>query len=94
MSIPNIIFSFILATIIGAAFHLVFGGNIRRLGLLILVSWFGFFLGHFAGVLFIISVGRIGPLFIVPAAVVCTILCIVTVVLTVPEKPSQRGSSR
>ena len=62
MPSPYIIFGFILATLYSAAFHLVIGGDARRLALFLLAGWLGFTLGHIFGVLFEINVLSIGSL--------------------------------
>ncbi len=62
MPSPYIIFGFILATLYGAAFHLMLGGDARRLALFLLAGWLGFTLGHIFGVLFDINVINIGSL--------------------------------
>jgi hypothetical protein len=59
---PSVTFGFILATLYGAGFHLLFGGDARRLALFLLASWLGFTLGHIFGVLFAVEVLSIGPL--------------------------------
>ena len=59
---PSVTFGFILATLYGAGFHLLLGGDARRLALFLLASWLGFTLGHIFGVLFAVDVLSIGPL--------------------------------
>ena len=59
---PSVTFGFILATLYGAAFHLLLGGDARRLALFLLSSWLGFTLGHIFGVIFAVDVLSIGPL--------------------------------
>jgi uncharacterized membrane protein YjjP (DUF1212 family) len=46
---PIFTFGFIVATLIGAVFHLVVGGEARRLALFLLASWLGFALGQVLG---------------------------------------------
>ncbi len=65
---PGFVFSFILATLFGATFHLIFGGDARRLALFLLVGWLGFALGHITGLLFEIDLFNIGSLRVVTAA--------------------------
>jgi hypothetical protein len=66
---PILTFSFILATLLGAAFHVVLGGDARRLVLFLLASWGGFAFGQFVGVTFGIDVFAIGTLRVVSASV-------------------------
>ena len=47
MSTPVILLGFILSTLYGAVFHLWRGGHISRLLLYLLLSWSGFWIGHF-----------------------------------------------
>jgi hypothetical protein len=65
---PILTFSFILATLFGAAFHVVLGGDTRRLVVFLLASWIGFALGQLVGVTFGIDVFAIGSLRVVAAS--------------------------
>jgi uncharacterized membrane protein YeaQ/YmgE (transglycosylase-associated protein family) len=49
MTTPAIIFGIVLSTLYGTAFHVVKGGSLSRIFLYILLSWLGFWAGHFAG---------------------------------------------
>jgi uncharacterized membrane protein YeaQ/YmgE (transglycosylase-associated protein family) len=49
MTLPTLLFAFILSTLYGAGFHLWQGGGARRLLLYLLAGWLGFALGHFVG---------------------------------------------
>lgn len=64
---PNTTFAFIVATMLGAGFHLIFGGDARRLALFLLSAWVGFGLGHLLGALFEINILNIGTLRVVTA---------------------------
>lgn len=59
---PTLTFGFLLATLYGASFHFVVGGDIRRLAVFLLSAWVGFGLGHTLGVTFDINVMNIGTL--------------------------------
>jgi len=87
---PSLVFSFILATLYGAAFHLVSGGDARRLALFLLAAWMGFALGHGFGEFVGISVMDIGPLHMLPATVGAWLALVVARLLT--RQPSQRVS--
>lgn len=62
MPSPSVVFGFILATLYGAIFHLIVGGDARRLALFLLAGWLGFALGHIFGLIFAVNVMNIGPL--------------------------------
>jgi hypothetical protein len=79
---PTVTFGFILATLIGALFHLVVGGDFRRLALYLLCSWAGFGLGHVAGTLFQIETFNIGTLRAFPAIMGSLIALIVALSLS------------
>ena len=65
---PTTIFGFILATLFGAGFHIIVGGDARRLALFLLAGWIGFGLGHLLGVMFTINIFNIGTLHVATAA--------------------------
>lgn len=62
MPSPPIVFGFLLATLYGALFHLIFGGSARQLALYLLASWLGFAVGQAFGAIFEVNVLRIGIL--------------------------------
>lgn len=47
MTFPAIVFSFFVATLFGSGLHLWRGGSFLRLLLYLVLSWIGFFSGHF-----------------------------------------------
>jgi hypothetical protein len=61
MTAPAMIFSFLLATLYGSAFHLWKGGGLGRLVFLLILSWVGFYLGHLAGSRWDLPFLMIGP---------------------------------
>ena len=89
MPSPSVTFGFILATLYGAAFHLIFGGDARRLALFLLAGWLGFTLGHIFGVIFAINVFSIGPLHIFSATLGAWLALAAARFLTV-TRPVQR----
>lgn len=68
MPSPIFVFGFIVATLFGAGFHFVLGGDMRRLAIFLLVGWCGFLLGHLAGVFLEVNVMNIGVLHFLPAS--------------------------
>jgi hypothetical protein len=59
---PTLTFAIVLATLLGALFHLVSGGDGRRMILYLLSAWVGFALGHIVGVVFEIDLFNVGTL--------------------------------
>ena len=49
MTIPTLIFAFLIASLLGAMYHLIRDGGLGRLFLYLFLSWTGFALGHFWG---------------------------------------------
>ncbi len=82
MPSPSVVFSFVVATLYGAAFHLVSGGDARRLALFLLAAWLGFGLGHAVGDSFGVTLLDIGPLHMLPATVGAWLALVVARVLT------------
>jgi hypothetical protein len=89
---PVFVFAFTIATLIGASFHLIFGGDARRLALFLLAAWVGFALGHTAGQSFGFDLFSIGELRILPA--VLGALFTLSMVLIFTSQRNQGRSSR
>lgn len=64
---PTLVFAFILATLCGVVFHLVLGGDARRLAVFLVASWGGFMFGQVMGLLLEIDLFRLGGLRVLPA---------------------------
>jgi hypothetical protein len=79
---PVFVFAFIVATLIGAVFHLVVGGAARRLALFLLSAWLGFALGHSLGVSLDIQLLMIGEVRMFSAAVGAMFALFVAFVVT------------
>jgi uncharacterized membrane protein YjjP (DUF1212 family) len=79
---PTATFAFIVATLFGAGFHFLVGGDVRRLALFLLAGWVGFALGHTLGAVFDINILNIGTLRIVSASVGALAVLSVAFVLT------------
>ncbi len=62
-------FAFVMATLYGALFHLILGGDARRLAVFLLAGWVGFAVGHFSGILLGIELFSLGALRIFPATI-------------------------
>jgi hypothetical protein len=50
MTIPSLIFAFLIASLYGALYHLIRGGRLGRLLLFMIFGWTGFALGHLLGI--------------------------------------------
>ncbi|HEY5571788.1 MAG TPA: hypothetical protein VIK64_02135 [Anaerolineales bacterium] len=46
MSLPSLLFGFLISTLYGAVFHLWRGGGAGRLSLYLISAWIGFWAGH------------------------------------------------
>lgn len=79
---PITIFSLIVATLFGASFHVVIGGDVRRLALFLLAGWIGFVLGHVLGSIVGLSFLAIGALNTFSAALGSLIALVFTLLLT------------
>ncbi|GIL08846.1 MAG: hypothetical protein BroJett033_3570 [Chloroflexota bacterium] len=79
---PTPVLGFILATLCGALFHLIVGGDARRLALFLLAAWVGFGLGHLLGVFLGIDVMAIGSLRVVTAVMGAGVALLAVYVLT------------
>lgn len=66
-SASALVLGFLLATIYGAAFHLVFGGAIKRLILFLAAAWFGFFIGQFVGDFLNFEILKLGKIHLLSA---------------------------
>ncbi|MFH1908103.1 MAG: hypothetical protein ABIL11_12110 [Chloroflexota bacterium] len=49
MTIPALFFGLLLSSLYGAAFHFWKGGSLKKLLLLIVIAWVGFWGGHLLG---------------------------------------------
>ena len=82
----GIILGFLLATVYGAAFHLIMGGPARRIILYILAAWVGFAIGHFVGDLINLEFLKLGVLHLFSASLGAWIALIASWWLTAHEK--------
>jgi uncharacterized membrane protein YeaQ/YmgE (transglycosylase-associated protein family) len=89
---PNATLGFILATLCGALFHLIMGGDARRLALFLLAGWVGFGLGHVLGTILQINLLNIGTLRLASAVFGALVALIVAHFLT--SKRTSRRTAR
>lgn len=64
MNIPALVFGGLVATLYGTIFHLIRGGNLARLFVYIILSWIGFWSGHFLAQSIGIGFVNIGTLYL------------------------------
>ena len=88
---PTLTFAFIVATLYGALFHLIVGGDALRLALFLLAGWLGFAVGHMLGVALQIDILNIGALRVFSATIGALIALIVAAALTA-RQPRRRLS--
>lgn len=69
MPSPAVTFGFILATIYGTLFHLLVGGDIRRLALYLLAGWIGFAMGDLTGAMLNVTLFKTGQIHLLSATV-------------------------
>jgi hypothetical protein len=62
MTLASFLLGFVLSSLYGALFHLWRGGNIYRLMLYLILSWMGFWIGHFLASFLDWTFLSIGPL--------------------------------
>ena len=69
MNLPAFFFGSLIACLIGSIFHLIFGGNIKRILIYMFFSWVGFWLGNAVGSHSNIQILLLGPVDIGMAAI-------------------------
>jgi hypothetical protein len=69
ITIPTLLFGAVLATLYGTIFHLWRGGGAGRLLLYLILSWLGFWLGHFLADYLGLNFFKIGSLQVLFASV-------------------------
>jgi uncharacterized membrane protein YeaQ/YmgE (transglycosylase-associated protein family) len=74
---PSILVGVLVSTLYGTLFHFWRGGSLSRLVFYIILSWIGFWLGHWTGVSLHNTIGKLGTLQLVSAtagAFLCLII--------------------
>ncbi len=91
MPSPSVVFGFILATFYGAIFHLLLGGDARRLALFLLAGWIGFTLGHVFGIIIGVNVLTVGSLRLFSATLGAWLALLAARFLTINRTARQSG---
>lgn len=87
MTLPALLFGFLLSTLYGAVFHLWKGGGAGRLLMDLVLAWMGFWAGQWAGDLLGLTIGRLGPLQVALASAASVVFLLVGHFLSLdPEK--------
>lgn len=64
MTMPSFILGAVVATLLGAAFHVWRGGSLGHLLLYLGLGWLGFWAGHWLGAQLDLSLFQVGPLYL------------------------------
>jgi hypothetical protein len=94
MTIHAILLAFVIATLLGALFHLIRGGSVRRLGIFILSANLSFFLGHVLSEIIHWQLLRLGSINLFPAMLATILGLILTTALAGEETPRSPPSKR
>jgi len=60
MTLPAFLFGSLISIFIGSIFHLIVGGNFRKLVLFLFFAWFGFWLGYYLSNHIAFSIWQLG----------------------------------
>lgn len=85
MNGPTVYLGFLIASVLGFAFHALRGGTLGRLVLYLVTAWVAFFLGHALATAMGWDAGRLGGLNLLPAIVATLIGLAVASVLAGPR---------
>ncbi len=78
MPVPALLFSFLLASLYGILFYLIFGRGWLRLALYWLVALVGFGLGQLVSTALAISLLPVGSVNVIEASLVCLLMLFIT----------------
>lgn len=85
MNWPTVYLGFLIASLIGLAFHAIRGGSLARLVLYVVTAWVAFFIGHGLAQALGWQAGRLGGLNLLPAIVATVIGLLVASLLAGPR---------
>jgi hypothetical protein len=91
VTLPDAYLGFLIATLLGFAFHAVRGGTLGRLILYLVTAWVAFFLGHLLGSVFGWEAGRLGSLNLLPA-ILATLIGLLAAALLAGPRSGARPS--
>lgn len=87
MTLPAILFGGLIATLLGAGFHLIRGGGLGQLFIYILLSWIGFWGGQFLAEQLNFSIINLGSLNLGFAIIASILLMIIGNWVLTGKKP-------
>lgn len=90
MTLPAILFGFVLSTLFGALFHLIRGGSGKRLLSYLIAGWVGFLVGHLIGQIFGITFFSVGPIRLGMATISTLLALFLTNWLALENAPPER----
>jgi hypothetical protein len=88
---PIFTFAFIIATLLGAAFHLIVGGDARRMALFLLASWLGFAMGQSLGVGSGVDWIVVGEIYILTAVLGSLMMLVTAYIFTSDRSRGRKG---
>ncbi len=68
-SASGLVLGFLLASVYGAIFHLIYGGSLRRILLYLAAAWVGFIIGQLAGDFLNLEWFKVGRVHLLSASV-------------------------
>jgi hypothetical protein len=94
MTLPGVLLSILIASVVGLLYHLVRGGSIHRLVLYLICAWIAFFAGHFLGDSFDWTAWRWGSLNMLPSLLLTVLALILADILAGPRKGPRRKTRK
>jgi hypothetical protein len=93
VNVPAVYLGLLIATLLGAAFHLLRGGTLARLLLYLSTAWVAFFAGNWISGLLHWELGRVGSLNLFPA-ILATLIGLTAASILVGPSPHRPPRSR
>jgi uncharacterized membrane protein YccC len=90
MTTPGLFIGWLIASLVGFAFHFIRGGKFSRLLFNLATAWISFFIGHFVGQWINWHLWRYGTLNLFPALLATLVGLIATSILAGPEKSKSK----
>jgi hypothetical protein len=90
MNWPAVYLGFLIASLMGLAFHAIRGGTLGRLILYLATAWLAFFLGHALSAALGWKAGRLGALHLGPAIAASLIGLVAASLLAGPRRGGPR----